>query len=412
MIRCDGGAARVAAAMRFHGWRVVAACFVIVGFANALGLFGASVYLRAVTAEHGWPVASVASAITVFFLVSAALQRAVGRGIDRSGPRPVLCVGVVALGLGVVLIGQVTLPWHLYPCFVLVGIGWASLSSTGITATLAPWFERHQGRAITLAVMGASLGAIAGVPLLLFVIGRFGLRLGLLAAGVATVVVLLPLVWRVLRFRRPEDLGQRRDGDTPIAASAQPPAAVATAGQMPGVRLWTAAGCFALAMTGQFGFITHHVALAEPLLGAAGAGWLVSATGIAALAGRLVLARMVDRWDVRRLAGAILAMQSIALLAMAIWPTVPVLVCASLAYGYGIGHVTTLAPVVVRREFGAASFGTVYGSAATLIQFSSAFGPALYGALRDGFGGYGAVLAIAAGVNLVALAILRAGRPR
>jgi MFS family permease len=146
----------------FHGWRVVAVCFVVAAFGWGLGLFGSSVYLQAVTRQHGWAVTEVASAITLFFLVSAVVQRTVGRSIDRWGPRPVLSLGTVAIAVGVALIGQVNAPWQLYPCFVLVGIGWSTLSTTGISATVAPWFERHQGRSITLAIMGASVGAIAG----------------------------------------------------------------------------------------------------------------------------------------------------------------------------------------------------------------------------------------------------------
>jgi MFS family permease len=83
------------------------------------------------------------------------------------------------------LAGQVDRPWQLYPCFALVGVGWATLSTTGISATLAPRFERHQGRSITWAIMGASFGAILGVPLLLYLIDRLGLRGGLLAVGVS-----------------------------------------------------------------------------------------------------------------------------------------------------------------------------------------------------------------------------------
>ena len=94
--------------------------------------------------------------------------------------------------------------------------------------------------------------------------------------------------------------------------------------------------------------------------------------------------------------------QAAALLAIALWPTVPVLIAASLVYGYGIGHITTLGPVVMRREFGAAAFGATYGAAATAIQLTSAFGPALFGLLRDSFGGYGPGLAIAAAVTLTA----------
>src|SRR2546426_11571899 len=97
---------RGAAGVRvFYGWWVVAACFVIAAFAWALGLFGSSVYLQAVTALHGWPIADVASAITLFFLVSALIQRAVGRSIDRWGPRPGLGLGAVSMCLGGRLIG-------------------------------------------------------------------------------------------------------------------------------------------------------------------------------------------------------------------------------------------------------------------------------------------------------------------
>ena len=115
----------------FQGWRVVAACFVIAAFSWGLGLFGASVYLQAVTAARGWAIGEVASAITLFFVVSALVQRTVGRSIDRWGPRPVLTLGAMSMSLGVGLVGQVSAPWQLYPCFVLIGIGWSTMSTTG-----------------------------------------------------------------------------------------------------------------------------------------------------------------------------------------------------------------------------------------------------------------------------------------
>jgi len=397
----------------FHGWRVVAVCFVVASFAWGLGLFGSSVYLQAVTAAHGWPVAEVASAITLFFLVSAAVQRPVGRSIDRWGPRPVLALGTLCIAAGVALIGQVRAPWQLYPCFVLVGIGWSTLSTTGLAATVAPWFERHQGRSITLAIMGASVGAIAGVPLLLLALGRLGLGTGLAVAGLVTVCVLLPLIGRVLRFRGPADLGLRRDGDAPQPGDTKPPAPSAVA--LPAGRrilLWSAAAGFALGLTVQIGFITHHLALAAPALGAAGAGLLVSATGVTAFAGRLVLARIVDRVDPRRLAAGIMVLQTMALAAIAFSPAAAVLIVASLVYGYGIGHVTTLGPVVVRREFGAAAFGATYGSAATVIQVVSALGPALFGVLRDAFDGYAVVLGAAALATTLGAVVLTLGGRR
>jgi len=394
----------------FYGWRVVAACFVIAAVTWALGLFGASVYLQAVTGAHGWPVAEVSSAITLFFLVSASIQRVVGRSIDRFGPRPVLSVGPASLAVGVALIGQITTAWQLYPCFVMIGIGWACLSTTGISATVAPWFERHQGRSMTLAIMGASVGAIIGVPLLLFALRQLGLTAGLAAAGCVAALILLPLICLVLRYRGPHELGLARDGET-IVAGAAPRATARSIAEdgRPRILLWTAATGFALGLLVQIGFITHHVMLATPLIGTANAGLLVSATGGTAFVGRLILARIVDRVDVRWLAVIVMLVQSAALLSLAAWPTVPVLVVVSLIYGYGIGHITTLGPVVVRREFGAKAFGATYGTAATAIQLTSALGPAVLGILRDAFGGYGPGLAMASGVTLIGCVALMLG---
>ncbi len=410
----------------FHGWWVVLACFVIACFTWSLGLFGASVYLQVVTAEHGWPIATVASAITVFYLTSACLQRVVGRGIDERGPRPILLVAAVSLGLGVALIGQVREPWHLLPCFVLVGVGWSALSTTGLSATVAPWFERHQGRSMTLAIMGASVGAMAGVPVLLWLVRTQGVATGLAIAGVSTTLCLLPLIAIVLRHRGPAALGLHRDGDLgPIdpargagASSSEtqfsvslprPPIAQGLSSGHAAWLLWSAAAAFALGLMVQIGFATHHVKLALSHMSLIEAGWLVSATGLMGFIGRLVLARIADSAPVRWLAVGALAAQVLALAAIVLWPSAAVIWGASLVYGYCVGHVTTLGPIVVRREFGASAFGTRYGKAAMLIQFTSALGPAFMGLMRDAFEGYGPVLALSAGLNLIAVTALIAG---
>ena len=71
-----------------------------------------------------------------------------------------------------------------------------------------------------------------------------------------------------------------------------------------------------------------------------------------------------------------------------------------------------MSPIVVRREFGAAAFGSIYGVAGSAIQFFSAFGPVFYGALVTGFGAYAPVLAVAAAFKAAAILMLYAGRRR
>lgn len=394
----------------FYGWRVVAACFVIASFAWSLGLFGSSVYLQAVTAAHGWSIGQVSAAITTFFLVSAAIQRPVTRFIGQYGPRPVLITGVFSIAFAAAMIGQVRQPWQLYPCFALLGVGWATLSTTGISATVAPWFERHQGRSITLAIMGASFGGIFGVPLLLTAVGLLGLGNGLALAAIVAAAVLLPLIAIVLRYRGPADLGLQRDGDIVEAGAVVTANYIANASNRRRL-LWTSTIAFSLALTMQIGIISHHVAIAQPLLGTFGAGLLVSATGLVALIGRLYLARIVDSSSVRRLAGQAMISQFVALLAIGLFPSAPVLIGASLIYGFAIGYVTTMSPIVVRREFGPEGFAMAYGSAATVIQFTSAFGPALMGYLREALGSYPPVFLFSALVTALAgVALIMGGR--
>ena len=401
----------------FYGWRVVAVCLVAAVFAWGFGSFGMSVYLAALTREHGLSVAFVSSAVTVYYLTNALAAPAIGSAIDRYGARPVFVFGAVMLGGGVAAMGGIDAPWQLYFPFVLIGLGYGSLAVTGITAAIAPWFERHQGRSVAIALTGASLGAVLVIPLLVAAIRHLGFATALSAGGCLTIAVMVPLALVVLRRRSPLELGLGPDGD-PIPAVADN-AAGTTSSKLGWTRreamrtasLWTVAAGFSFGLIVQVGFLTHHVKLAEPFIGITGAAWLVSATGLSAFFGRLVLARVADTVELRRYTGAILGVQALVLALIALMPGPATLIGASLVYGFCQGQITTLSPIIVRREFGAASYGAIYGVAATLIQFSSAFGPSLFGSLRDLFGGYGGVLAVAAAFELAAMATILFGRP-
>lgn len=397
----------------FYGWRVVGVCFVAAVFTWGFGVFGGSVYLNEIREGHGWPTALVSSALTAFYLTNAVSLPVVGRAIDRLGPRPVIAAGAVMLAAGVAAVGQLQAVWQLYAAFICMGLGYATMSVTGLSATIAPWFERHQGRSVALALTGASVGAMAVVPLLVFTIVSVGFAAATLWAAALVLVVMVPLALVVLRVRRPADLGLGRDGDAiGEASSGMGKDRGSGADRSTAVRswkLWSIAAGFALGLLVQVGFLTHHYALAVPMIGAEGAGLLVGATGAAGLLGRLVLARVIDGVDPRRYSMGVFALQTVVLGCFALWPSVLVLIPVSLIYGFCLGQITTLSPIVVRREFGAEGFGAIYGAAGTAIQFCSAFGPLFYGVLVGWFGGYAMVLGVAAGFKIAAILTLASG---
>jgi MFS family permease len=398
-----------AASRLFYGWRIVAACFAIASIAWSLGLFGASVYLHSVSELRGWPIGLISAAITCFYLVSACASPFIGTAIARIGPRTVIRVGAFCLALGVASIGRIDQPWQIYLSFLTLGVGWATLSSTAISTLLAPWFNKHQGRAISTALMGASIGGILGVPLLVLAVEQLGLPRATLAAAVVCLAVVLPLSF-VLRFK-PEDMGLLPDGANSTDPTTE--ATERTWTRAEAVKSWTfrtVVMAFGIAFLVQVGFLTHHVTYLAPHLGSSGASAVVSATAVAAFLGRIALARYVDRLDPRLVACGVLCVGATGLATLSFVQNPALIVTASLVYGLTVGNVTTLPSIIVRREFGASSFGAIYGLAAMVIGFCTAIGPSFYGTMFELFGGYPVPMILAACLNACAAAIIMFGR--
>lgn len=395
----------------FYGWRIVAVCLVASVFANALGLFGAGVYLHALVEQKGWPTGLVSGAITFFYGVSALLLIPVGGILGRFGPQPVFALGIAALAGGVAAIGHVAVPWQTYAAFVVMGVGWACLSMTAVATTLAPWFERHQGRAVSIASLGASVGGLAGVPVLLLGIDRLGLAATTTIGAASALLVMLPLAAFVLKHR-PQDIGLLPDGAVAASSAAVRAPSWNRRDALRTTALRSVMAGFGIGMMVQVGFVTHQVTLLSPALGAVGTSIAVSVTAIAALLSRLMLARFADQLGARTTAAAMMIVAAGALAAMAVWSVPAMLAAGSVLMGITIGNVTTLAPIIVRREFGAASFGAVYGVASCVIQLATALGPSFYGLLHDAFGGYRVPLLLAAAVDVGAALAVLAGRAK
>lgn len=394
----------------FHGWWMVAGCMAVAMVAWSFALYGPSVYLHTISQTHHWSIGLVSSALTLSFLVNASVLSFVGSAITKHGPRLVMALGAAVMAAGFVAMSQISEIWHVYASFALMGLGWSCLSTTAITSSLAPWFERHQGRAVSTAMLGASIGGMVGVPILLALIAWLGFN----KAMIIVALILLSTVWSVSFFilrRRPQDLGLYPDGEAPVSQANKPLAKVwSRAEALRTLALRSIALTFGLALMVQIGFLTHQVSLLLPALGQAATAGCVTAAAMLAFAGRILLAKFSDRLDVRQIAFAVLLTAGASLGLGFLFPDqVWALVVCVLGYGFTAGNITTLPPVIVRREFGAASFGAIFGIAATLMQLMSAMGPAFFGLLYDLSGGYRLPLGLAALLNVFAAVIILLG---
>lgn len=395
----------------FHGWWMVAGCLAVATVAWSFGLYGPSVYLHTISQMHDWSIGLVSSALTLAFLVNASVLGFVGSAISKYGPRRVMALGATIMASGFFAMGGISQIWHVYACFALMGLGWACLSTTAITSSLAPWFDRHQGRAVSTAMLGASVGGMVGVPFLLALIGWLGFSSAMLVVAFIILGTVWPISFFILR-RRPQDMGLYPDGVAPDETRAPSAARHWTrAAALGTTALRTVTFAFGLALMVQIGFLTHQVSLLLPVIGSSATAICVTLAAVLAFCGRILLARFSDHLDVRVIACGVLVNAAVSLAIGALFGAHTwALIYAVLGFGLSAGSITTLPPLIVRREFGAVSFGAIFGIAAMLMQLMSALGPAFFGFLFDLSGGYQLPLGLAAGLNVLAAAFVMRGR--
>jgi MFS family permease len=398
----------------FYGWNVVVATFVMALLSFGLGFYGLTVYLATLQRLHGWSASTVSVPVTVYYIAGALLTAATSTLYARFGPRVVVAAGGLAMAAGLLTLARVARPWHLYPAFLVMSVGWGALSGAAINIILAPWWERRRGLAVSIAFNGATLGGVIIVPALSRLIDGIGFTAALTAAAVVLLAVLLSLAGVVMR-RGPADLGLGPDG-VPLAAVAGRPR---SGHPLPGRgaalrtwRFWSVSAPFALGLAAQVGVLTHLVALVTPALGASGAARSVSAATVAAVIGRLLTGVVVDRLNPRHVASATLAVQVTGLALLATAPSASSVYLGCALFGLGVGNLTTLPGLILAAEWPRARFSALVGLVVGINQFTFAFGPSLVGVLRDWGGGYGLALGACAVLQAAAAGlILLAPRP-
>lgn len=394
-----------------QGWPVVLACFGTAIFAWGFGFYGQSVYFADLQATHGWPASLIASATTVYYLAGGLMLAYVHRAMALLGPRLLLAGGAVVLGAGAIWLARVTAPWQLYAAGLVMAVGWTATTTTAIATTLAHWFDRRRGLALSLALNGASGGGFIVTPILARSVRTFGLGSGVTLLVLGGLAILLPMilagVGRIASIDQnasPQAKAGRESGDLP-ALTTQSEA-------LRSARVWSIALPFALALAAQVGFIVHQLAFLRPQLGNEGAADAVAATAFAAAAGRLAMAPLIDRLNQRLASAVSFASQAAGLAVMLLLPQQPAaLYAGSIVFGASVGNVITLPALIVQREFAAQSFGLVIGLISMVGYTLLAFGPTLLGLARDATGGYGAALLLCIVLQLAGAAIVLI-RPR
>lgn len=379
-------------------WRVVGAALsgLMVGPSVLLiACFG--VFVGPLSLAFGWSRGQIGAGIGALALAIMIAAPIHGVLLDRYGARRLVltCVPVFALGL----FGLALLParleffyaaWFLLP-FVSIGL-WP----VTYLKTVSGWFDARLGLGIGVANTGVGLGTIVLPPLLTAIIAQFGVRGGYVGAGVLALLA-LPLAIPLLR----EHVGPR------LAAE---PATWSYNAMLRDPRYRRIAIAFLL--IGTTG--TPLLASLVPIMTAKGlttgqalAG--MAAYGVTVLVGRLCTGMLLDRFH----AVAVLYLLGSTAVAGLVVCAVPTTVFATLGAAVLLGLLSggefDVLAYVLRRFYGLASFGKMYGGAFAMFQLGGAFGAGILAASIVWTGSYGSgllVLAAAIGASMVTFATI------
>ncbi|MDP2931690.1 MAG: MFS transporter [Chloroflexota bacterium] len=393
----------------FYGYIVVGAGFVVAlltwGSYRTYGLF-----LQPLTAEFGWSRAETSTAYSFAFLLSGLLAAIAGRISDKFGPRLVLVVCGTLMGVGYLLMSQVSSIWQLYLFLgVIIGIGMGGMD-TPILATVARWFTRRRGVITGIVKAGAGTGIFALPPLAGWLISAYGWHTAYVVIG---GIVLVGTVSAALFLK-----GKQSEAEPEPAAVVGREApdrkshhlslreAIGTGPFWIFSVIW-----FILVFCTQT--IMLHIAPRVMDLGipATIAATVVSTLGGVSILGRIGMGGLSDRMGTK----SVLIMAQFLLAASFVWALfarqVWMFYLFATVYGFAHGAFYTLVSPMLAELFGLRSLGAILGAVTFAGTLGGALGPALAGRLFDMTGGYQVVFLINLALTVVSIIMVFFLRP-
>ena len=158
--------------------------------------------------QFGWAVTTrrMAAGVSSYFI---------GRLLDRYGPRILIPVSGLIIGIGLIALSRANSPWQVVAIFGVIGMtGLAAPQNIMTSVPVAKWFQRKRGAALALAISGVGIGGVFFLPFTQMLLGSMGWRSTWVVMAVIFMIMSVPLSAIFLR-RQPEDMGLEVDGSPP-----------------------------------------------------------------------------------------------------------------------------------------------------------------------------------------------------
>jgi len=383
----------------FYGWRIVAAGFLVNAFGVGTFFYGFSTFFNPLMTEFGWSRTLLSGVFSLSRLEGGIEGPIAGWLTDRFGARKILLFGVMATGVGFILLQTVGSPLGLYVIFGFTALGFNIGYVHATSAAVAKWFIRKRSLAFSILMTGNGVGGAVFVPVIAWLIVQYDWRVAAIAIGVATLAIPLPLS-RIVRST-PEEMNLRPDGE-PARAGRRSPDSDGNPGEVPtdyadpedvSLTVREAIGSrafwvYVAAMTMRACILSAIVVHQIPHLTDIGIPYQTASNVLGLMVlmsvpGRFVFGWLGDRFEKRKLLFLLCALQGLGVFIFINATTLPLLYLFVVVYGLGYGGVIPLAFALRADLFGRRHYATIAGITTSFAMVGNVVAPVLAGYLYD-----------------------------
>lgn len=186
----------------YHGWNIVAVCVLSQVAFSGIAVNTFSLFLHSWARDLHAQISTLQLGFSAYGLISACLAPIGGLLADKYPSRLLFGTGLLITSCMCIAMSLATSVWQflaLYAFPVAVAANTAGLLNAN--AVVSRWFVRRLGLALALTALGLSLPGIVLPPLVAAFLPSLGWRMVWRICGIATALIVLPVVVGVLRDR-------------------------------------------------------------------------------------------------------------------------------------------------------------------------------------------------------------------
>ncbi len=401
-----------------YGWvMVIIAIIVLAAHAPAVYAFG--IFLRPLTLEFNWDRGALSGAFSFSQLLFGVLGIFCGRLSDKYGPRILVTLGGLSIGIGFLLMSQVSSLWQIYLIWgIFMGFGNAC-HFVPITSTIPRWFKKRRGVAVGISVAGIGLGGIISAPLTQWLISSYGWQNASITLGVIILIIIIPLA----QFMKhsPQRIGLKPYGEDNTIEDRQS-LALTTDGVPLNQAIKTGPfWIFGLVLFCVFFIvqvITVHIVPHAIDIGISEmvAASILSITAVTSIIGRSLIGFACDKIGARMALTACLVTLTLSLTCLLFAQEVWIFYLFAIIFGGAYGGIVPLESLVTAGFFSLKFLGAILGSLILIDLIGAALGPLSAGIIFDVTGSYSLAFLICLIIGtlsiILSLALLKAKRWR